>query len=76
MNPILSALNLFNSNQAPVRPTFNGTPEDAKNKVLSMIDSMNPQQKASFSKMLPVIGRIAQAKGVDTSALAELQSRM
>lgn len=68
MNPILQALN----NQTQ----FNGTVEDAKNRVIRMIESMTPQQKASFSKILPLIGSIARSKGVDTSALSELQSGM
>ena len=68
MNPILQALN----NQTQ----FNGTVEDAKNRVIRMIESMTPQQKTSFSKILPLIGSIARSKGVDTSALSELQSGM
>lgn len=67
MNPILQAIN---------QPMFNGTPQDAKAKVMSIIDSMNPTQRANFSKMLPVIERIAHGKGVDTTAISELQSRM
>ena len=69
MNPILQALS---------RPTqqFNGGGQDAKAKVMAIIDRMNPAQRANFSKMLPVIERVARNKGVDTSALSELQARM
>lgn len=73
MNPILQALN-YRSPQT--QGQFNGTAADAKNKVLAMVDKMNAQQKAAFAKMLPAIGKIAQAKGVDISALSELQARM
>ncbi len=69
MNPILQALN----SQTRV---FNGTAEDAKKQVLGMISQMTPQQRTNFNKMLPIIGKVAQSKGVDTSALAELQSGM
>ena len=70
MNPILQALN--NSSQQ----MFNGTADDAKRQVLSMISGMSPQQRTNFNKMLPLISKIAQSKGVDTSELSELQSRM
>lgn len=69
MNPILQAL-------SPQRQSFNGSPADARTKVLAMIDRMDPRQRASLAKMLPTIGKVAQAKGVDTSALSELQARM
>lgn len=67
MNPILQALNgrMLNNRQT-----------DPKAQVMAIIDNMSPAQRANFNKMLPVIERIAQAKGVDTSALTELQSRM
>ena len=69
MNPILQALS---------RPTqqFNSNGQDAKAKVMAIIDRMNPAQRENFSKMLPVIERVARNKGVDTSALSELQARM
>lgn len=51
-------------------------PAQAKNQVLSMIQNMNPTQKALFNKALPTIERVARAKGIDTSELSELQSRM
>lgn len=70
MNPVLQALN--NSNFRP----FNGTAEDAKKQVLGMINQMNPQQRTNFNRMLPIISKVAAAKGVDTSALSELQTRM
>lgn len=66
MNPILQTLSQHQFN----------SPQDAKSQVLSIVDSMTQAQKATFSKMLPVISKVAQAKGVDVSALAELQSRM
>ena len=76
MNPILAALNLRSQPNRQQATQFNGTAQDAKSKVLSMVDNMSQQQKAAFAKMLPAIGRAAQAKGVDTSALSELQARM
>lgn len=68
MNPILQALN--------GRMLNNSQPTDPKAQVMAIIDNMNPAQRANFNKMLPVIERIAKSKGVDTSALTELQSRM
>lgn len=41
-----------------------------------MIGTMSPQQKNAFAQMLPTIGRVAAAQGVDISALSELQARM
>lgn len=67
MNPILQSLN---------RPMFNGSADDAKKQVLRMISNMNPQQRTNFNRMLPIISKVAAAKGVDTSALSELQTRM
>lgn len=67
MNPILQSLN---------RPTFNRSADDAKKQVLRMISNMSPQQRTNFNRMLPIISKVAAAKGVDTSALSELQTRM
>ncbi len=67
MNPILQALN---------QPSQQFNPQDAKAKVMSIVGNMNPAQRASFGKMLPVIERIARGKGVDTAALSELQARV
>ena len=74
MNPILQALNIHS--QQPQIPQFNGTAAEAKQKVLAMIGNMNQQQKAAFAQMLPTIGRVAAAQGVDITALSELQARM
>ena len=77
MNPILSALNLCNSNNpTSAQIPFTGTADEAKQKVLAMISGMSQQQKAAFAQMLPTIGKVAQAQGVDISALSELQARM
>ena len=70
MNPILQLLS------RPTQQQFNSNGQDAKAKVMAIVDNMNPAQRANFSKMLPVIERIARNKGVDTSALSELQARM
>lgn len=67
MNPILQSLN---------RPTFNRSADDAKKQVLRMISNMSPQQRTNFNRMLPIISKIAQGKGVDVSPLSELQSGM
>lgn len=77
MNPILSALSLCNNNNpSPMQIPFTGTADEAKRKVLAMINGMNQQQKAAFAQMLPTIVKVAQAQGVDISALSELQARM
>lgn len=68
MNPILQSLN------QPFR--FNGSAEDAKKQVLGMISNMTPEQRSNFGRVLPIIEKVAHAKGVDTSALSELQSGM
>ena len=67
-NPILQALNR--------QPMFNGTADDAKKQVLGMISNMTPEQRTNFNKMLPIIGKIAQGRGVDVSPLSQLQSGM
>ena len=77
MNPILQALNYRSQQRQQSQiPQFNGTAAEAKQQVLSMIGTMSPQQKSAFAQMLPTIGRVAAAQGVDISALSELQARM
>ena len=55
---------------------FNGSTEDAKRQVLGMISNMTPEQRTNFNRVLPIIEKVAQSRGVDTSALSELQSGM
>lgn len=74
MNPILQMLN--RNQPAPNQQINNMDPAQAKNQVLNIIRNMNPAQKAMLNKALPTIERVARAKGIDTSELSELQSRM
>ena len=73
MNPILQAMGQTTS--AP-QQNSNINPEHARQQVLDIVNKMNPVQKAMLRQMLPRIEKVAQGKGVDTSALSELQARI
>lgn len=73
MNPILQAMGQTVS--AP-QQNSNINPEYARQQVMNIVDKMNPIQKAMLRQMLPRIEKVAQGKGVDTSALSELQARI
>lgn len=63
MNPIYEAMKLHDDNTVP--QNSQQTSNDNRSKVLSMIRSMNPQQKAKLKAYTPMLHSLARKFGVN-----------
>ena len=63
MNPIYEAMKLHGNNTVP--QNSQQTNGDNRTKVLSMIRSMNPQQKAKLKAYTPMLRSLAKKFGVN-----------